>query len=366
MLNGRDVHRAKFAMPKALSIYMGAEAAERIGKEGWNADLFSLLLGASGGPKWFILGQLDRVLFGDFLQRSNAPLTTLGSSIGSWRHACLAMPDPVAALDRLERGYLLQRYATRPTSAEVSEVSSNIIRNVLGTDGAAHLAQHPRIKTHIVTARGRGPSGSATTAALATGMGAAAISNTLSRKLLPMHFQRVVFHSGEQPKSEFDLFDFNTQYCALRPHSVAPSLHASGAIPFILDGERDIPGAPAGQYWDGGIIDYHFDLAQYRGKGLILYPHFSAKIIPGWFDKFLPWRTASLNERANLVMLCPSPEFTADLPLGKIPDRTDFTKLDNDARIQYWETCVERSRALAEEFEALISGSDPLAGVTIL
>ena len=36
------------------------------------------LLGASGGPKWFILGHLDRLLFGDFLQRSEQPLSVLG------------------------------------------------------------------------------------------------------------------------------------------------------------------------------------------------------------------------------------------------------------------------------------------------
>jgi hypothetical protein len=71
---------------KALSVYLGREAAARISREGWSAQLFSLLLGASGGPKWFILGQLDRLLFGDFLQQRTQPLSVLGSSIGSWRH----------------------------------------------------------------------------------------------------------------------------------------------------------------------------------------------------------------------------------------------------------------------------------------
>ena len=109
---------------KALSVYLGREAARRIASEGWSADLFSLLLGASGGPKWLILGHLDRLLFGDFLARGKRPLSALGSSIGSWRHACLAMPDPVAAIDRLEQAYLAQHYATRPTPARVSAVSA--------------------------------------------------------------------------------------------------------------------------------------------------------------------------------------------------------------------------------------------------
>lgn len=353
-------------MGNALSICMGKAAAARIEKEGWSADHFSLLLGASGGPKWFVLGHLDRLLFGDFLQRSEKPLDILGSSIGSWRHACLAMQDPVRAIERLEQGYMNQRYNGRPTPQEVSEVSSAILAQVLGDEGATHLANHPRFRTHIVTARGRGPSAASSALPLATGMGAAAISNTVSRKLLHLHFQRVVFHSGNDPLQALDFFDFETQYCQLNDQNVAKSLHASGAIPFVLKGERNIPGAPLGQYWDGGIIDYHFDLNQYRGNGLVLYPHFSAKIIPGWFDKFLPWRASSLAGRENLVMLCPSESFTADLPMGKIPDRNDFTKFGEEERIAYWQICVERSRALAEEFSALLNGNNPLAGVTVM
>lgn len=68
---------------RALSVYLGREAARRIADQGWSADLFSLLLGASGGPKWLILGHLDRLLFGDFLAAGERPLSVLGSSIGS-------------------------------------------------------------------------------------------------------------------------------------------------------------------------------------------------------------------------------------------------------------------------------------------
>jgi Patatin-like phospholipase len=354
------VHRSR-----ALSVYLGRKAARRIGSEGWSADLFSLLLGASGGPKWFILGQLDRLLFGGFLQQRQRPLAVLGSSIGSWRHACLAMRDPVAAVDRLERGYLHQRYASKPTAAEVSAVSRDILEQVLGDTGAADLVEHPRIHSHIVTARGRGPAAASSTALLATGMGAAALGNAVSRHLLKPHFQRVVFHNNAAADPGLALNDFNTRYCTLRANNVAPVLHASGAIPFVLTGERDIPGAPPGQYWDGGIIDYHFDLGQYRGDGLILYPHFSASVVPGWFDKFLPWRRAAIDEIDNLVLLCPSAEFIADLPLGKIPDRSDFSTLGHEERVRYWEQCVVRSKALAEEFEQILDDSDPLRAATV-
>ncbi len=354
-------------MASALSIFAGREAARRIRESGWSAELFSLLLGASGGPKWFILGQLDRFLFGEFLQRSQQPLSALGSSIGSWRHACLIQDDPAAAVDRLEKAYLYQHYeSTRPTAQEISEVSRDILKGVLGTEGARQMVQHPRIKTHVVTARGRGPAASSSTPLLASGMGVAALGNAVSRRLLKLHFQRVVFHSGDAPNPGLHFEDFHTCFAPLSRDNVAPALHASGAIPFVLTGERDIPGAPPGQYWDGGIIDYHFDLDQYRGDGLILYPHFRPGIIPGWFDKFLPWREAAIHELDKLVLLCPSESFIADLPHGKIPDRNDFRKLQAEERIRYWEQCVQCSSALAEEFSARVDSiGDPLRGVTV-
>jgi len=351
---------------RALSIHLGREAARRIGREGWSADLFSLLLGASGGPKWFILAHLDRLLFADFLQRGERPLSALGSSIGSWRHMCLAMDNPAGAIDRLEHGYLHQHYASKPSAEEVSAVSRGILQDVLGETGAARLADHPRLRSHIVTARGRGPAAASSGTLLATGMGAAALGNTVSRRLLGPLFQRVVFHSGSRPDPGLALGDFDTRYCRLQENNVGAALHASGAIPFVLTGERDIPGGPPGQYWDGGIIDYHFDLSQYHGEGLILYPHFSARVIPGWFDKFLPWRQAAIHHIDKLVLLCPGEAFTRDLPLGKIPDRTDFGRLHHEERVRYWEQCVERSKALAEEFAELLQGSDPLRGVTLL
>ncbi len=356
-------------MAEALSVQMGREAADRIARDGFSPDLFSLLLGASGGAKWLILAHLDRFLFGDYLQRGTRPLSVIGSSIGSWRHACLAMPDPAAAIDILEDGYLNQRYSrAKPGPEEVSEVSSSILSHVLGDHGATHIVDHPRIQTHIVTARGRGPNASTSTALLASGLGAAALSNALNRRLLQWHFQRVVFHTGPTPLPNLSLHDFNTHYAQLDAGTLSRSLHASGSIPFVLTGERDIPGAPAGQYWDGGIVDYHFDLAQYRGGGLILYPHFSANVFPGWFDKFLSHRRARLaaiEGASKLVMLSPSERFIADLPFGKIPDRNDFRRLGEEERVRYWEHCVERGRALAEEFAALVDSGDPLAGVHV-
>ncbi|MEM1153272.1 MAG: patatin-like phospholipase family protein [Pseudomonadota bacterium] len=351
---------------RALSVYAGKLAANRIAERGWSAELFSLLVGASGGPKWFVLAHLDRLLFGDFLQNSNHRLTTIGSSIGAWRNTCLAMPDPIAAIDALQAGYLYQRFSSKPSAAEVSESSHRILLGVLGDQGANAIAQNQRIQTHIVTARGRGPAAASSKALLATGMGAAAIGNAISRGCLKHFFQRVVFHSSGKPQPQLLFHDFNTCFCTLEQSNVYAVLHASGAIPFVLTGERNITGAPAGQYWDGGIVDYHFDLSQYLGDGLILYPHFTASVVPGWFDKGLSWRRAELKQIEKLVLLCPSEEFVAQLPQGKIPDRSDFTRMGYEERVRYWESCIEESLALAEDMADLLQGKDPLAGVTVL
>ena len=327
-------------MAEALAVFLGAKAARRIAKDGWQAELFELLVGASGGAKWLILGHLDRELFGDFMPLSNRTL------------------DVLAAIQRLEDAYLRQRYSSAPDAAEISEVSRGMLAQLLGENGGMHIVNHPRIRSHIVTARGRGPAGATSRTLLATALGSAAFSNGVSRRLLRLYFQRVIFQSGLRPNAGLDLHDFQTHYVALSQRNVGAALHASGSIPFVLTGERDIDGAPPGQYWDGGIIDYHFDLEQFRGERLLLYPHFSARIVPGWFDKFLPWRATDPARFNKLVLLCPTREFIADLPQGKIPDRSE-------ERVKYWETCIERSRALAEEFSALLAQRDPLAGAVV-
>ena len=350
---------------RALDIYLGARARERIAAEGWQSAAIDLLLGASGGPKWLILGHLDRLLFGEFLRAPRAtPLRAVGSSVGSWRHACLAQDDPAAAIDRFEDIYVDWAYSERPGPQEISAASSAMLKHILGDAGAARVAHNPRLHSYIVTARGRGPAAASNPALLAAGLGTAALANAVHRALLPGLFQRVVFASEGAPV--LPLTDFAAEQVALSERTVAPALHASGSIPFVLAGERDIPGAPPGQYWDGGIIDYHFDPAQLAGDGLILYPHFRGDLTVGWFDKFLPWRRHARPQLEQLILLCPSARFLASLPGGKIPDRGDFTRLQPAERIAYWRVCIDRSRELADDFGAQLAASDPLRGTRSL
>lgn len=350
---------------RPLSIHLGRNAARRIADQGWSGRDISLLLGASGGPKWLILGQLDRLLFGGFLMhdRSNA-LQAVGSSIGSWRHACLAQNDPVAALDRFEDIYVNWDYSERPDIHEISAASVAMLDHIFGDSGASSLISHPLLHSYIVTARGRGLNSSLHRASLALGMGSAAIANALHRNLLASQFQRVIFTSAGAPA--LPLKDFNSAQITLQPDTVPRALHASGSIPFLLAGERDIPQAPSGHYWDGGIIDYHFDLKPLDRQPLILYPHFRSDLTTGWFDKFLPWRRQRSPVADNLILLCPSEDFIASLPDGKIPDRSDFTRMPAKERLRYWCICIERSRELADDFQRQLHSPDPLADTHLI
>jgi len=380
---------------QALELRVGALAAERLAAEGWHAELFHGLIGASGGPKWLILGQLDRALYRELLSKRDSSLVAVGSSIGSWRHAMLAQDDPIAAYDRFEEAYLAQHYSrAKPSIEEVTAVSDQLLQAALGPDGARAVANHPWMRNHIVTARGRGLTNATGGGGLALGLAVAALGNAISRRTLPLSFDRVVFShdssynstahtntvhktayhtphdisvSGACPVTSRLLAGFNTHYVALTEHNVARALKASGAIPYLFDGVTDVPGGPKGAYWDGGIIDYHFDLEALSEDKLWLYPHFGAGVTRGWFDKFLPWRAGRRPSVDQLIMLCPSRAFLDQLPFKKIPDRRDFGKMPEAERVRYWQHCVAESQRLADELAALVTGGgDPLDGACLL
>ena len=91
-----------------FQILAGPEAYATIQSEGFHPALFNTLIGASGGPKWFVLSRLDRVLSSQFFAGRSDPIACMGSSIGSWRHACYAQQQADAALARLEHCYIHQ------------------------------------------------------------------------------------------------------------------------------------------------------------------------------------------------------------------------------------------------------------------
>ena len=124
----------------ALTVYAGPTALRRLQREGLRADSFSTLVGASGGPKWFVLYGLDRYLFGEFFAGRQSPLVALGSSAGAWRLSCLGLADPVGGIERLATHYSGQRYSDSPSVAEISEEAAKLVDIVLGEQGAQEIA----------------------------------------------------------------------------------------------------------------------------------------------------------------------------------------------------------------------------------
>lgn len=118
---------------------------------------------------------------------------------------------------------------------------------------------------------------------------------------------------------------------------------------------KNIANAPEGAYRDGGLIDYHIDLP-FKSKGIVLYPHFTDSITPGWFDKMFKSRKANPENQARTLLLSPSQEYLQSLPLGRLPDRKDFVMkgLEPAKRIQLWKQSVAESQRLGDEFLELV------------
>ena len=330
-----------------LRLLAGPEAMERIRRDGLHEDLFDVVAGASGGAKWLGLTRLDQALFGRWFRSRTRPLHMVGSSIGTWRFACLSQPDPVAACKRFEDIYL--DYAVEPpvTSAELTAHCRQFLDVIFGTDGVAHMVDHPFMRQSILAVRGRGPVRPGSRLGLGAGLVAAGLANSLNRRGVGLFFQRTIIHDRRDPPPFDCSGDFPSQRVALTVGNAVAALLASSAVPFVFDGVAALEGALPGLYLDGGILDYHLDL-RFTVPGLVLYPHFSDRIVPGWFDKALRWRRAQAANLSRTLLICPSPAFTAGLPHGKIPDRGDFKRMPTAARQRYWRQAVAETDRLAD------------------
>ena len=327
---------------------------QQIQSNGLQAEQFKVLAGASGGPKWFVLYGLDRYLFGEFFANRSDGLATLGSSAGAWRLACLATAEPVASIDRLASLYSNEQYSSQPSAEEVTSKARVMLRRVLGPNGGRQLVENDKIKTHIIADRCRGFLSVDSQLLLGAGLALAAVSNLISRRALKIYFERVVFNNHAHACELTSLTDIKTLDIKLTEQNVYDALLASGSIPFALEGVRDVEGGPNGLYVDGGITDYHFDVPFHSNDGLVLYPHFYPRVVPGWFDKHLKWRKVVSRYYDNVLLVVPSEDFVAGLPFGKIPDRQDFRKLDYQQRVESWQKVLQESHRLADEFSRLV------------
>jgi hypothetical protein len=353
----------------ALRIYAGPKARRHIERHGLGPGDVGVVPGAAGGPKGLVLGPLDRFIFGEWLAATNQPVHLVGASIGAWRMATACLDAPIPAFERLERDYIAQDYElppgrTRPTAEHVSERFGENLKAFYG-GRIAQVLGHPRYRLHIVTSRGRHVLGREHGLRTPVGYLGAFLTNTVHRRAMGAWLERVVFSSAGEGTTPlpFSTGDYRTRQVPLSESNFNAALQASCSIPFVLKAIHDIPGAPPGAYWDGGITDYHLHLNYNAGHapGLVLYPHFQKSVVPGWLDKSLKWRHGATHFLDNTVVLAPDPEWVRKLPGAKLPDRTDFTRFGTDlkGRMAAWQAAAGASRQLADEFQQWLARPDP-------
>jgi hypothetical protein len=345
-----------------LELRAGPGAAQHIRANGIAPGDIACIPAAAGGPKGLALIPTDKLLYREWL-RDAAPIELVGASVGAWRMAALAQPDPVAALERLQDTYVRdQNYDRKPTPDDVAQACRRLARSVL--DGA-EIRVRPGVSLTIVTSRARGAlAGSESKLAWSR----AGLSNTISRARLATHLERVMFTSGTTFLSRpFD--EFGSQVVALDARNTEDALVASGTIPIVCAPVRGIAGAPPGNYWDGALVDYHLQLPYERltrsgaRRRIVLYPHFNDYVTPGWLDKHLPWRRKARSHPwlDDVLLAAPSQAFLATLPNGKLPDRKDFYRYGQDhaARIRDWERAIGECERFAEAVLTWLKRPDP-------
>ncbi|MGI9236587.1 MAG: patatin-like phospholipase family protein [Woeseiaceae bacterium] len=343
-----------------MTFRAGAGALRSIRNDGFDISSVGTIAGASGGAKWLVLSHLDRAILGNLAPTMNSPVHLIGSSIGSWRFACYGQQNPVAAIERLEEAYLEQTYTDRPDIHEITAKSREILQYVLGDTGVDEILSNALFRTHVMAVRSRHLAATENRGLLAATLLTAAGLNAISRKSLGLFFERALFFDKRDVPPFFDLVGFPIQRVELSAANLADAVVATGSIPLVLSGVRDIAGATPGVYRDGGVIDYHLDLPHSARERITLFPHFYERIVPGWFDKKLKWRRPNPGNVDRTILISPSADFVAKLPNAKIPDRSDFTRYSPAERARAWRSCVAACERLADEFNEVLA-TDQLA-----
>jgi hypothetical protein len=348
---------------KSLDIHAGPRARAWLRERGLKPRDVRVVPGAAGGPKALVLTALDRLLLARWLPQGGHTVHLIGASVGAWRMGLACLSNNGEAFDRWAHDYVTQDYPHAPGRPPSPSAVSGIFSDRLCDHFAgreAEVLEHPHYRVHVITSRGRhilqrdGARGSRLTTPL--GYLGAAVTNAANRRAMGAWLERVVF-SDVRDALPFPLDDFRTVHAPLREDNLRASILASCTVPFWLESVRDIPGGPRGAYWDGGITDYHLHLRYAAmADGLVLYPHFQARVIPGWLDKSLKHRHRASAWLDNLVLLSPSREWIDALPARKLPDRGDFRAYgqDHQARKAAWQRAVDEGQRLADETAALL------------
>lgn len=356
---------------KALTFHAGPQAMARIAESGLRARDIAIVPAAAGGPKGLIFQALDSWMFGEWLPTAPRERTLIGASIGAWRMAAACQKDPARAFSRLGELYAGQRYTSlKPSQQDIDDVVQPLLAELV-RGHEDDIVNHPHHRLHLLAARGlRSLAAPGHRYAELRGFASAALHNAGSRAWLGRLMERVIIGDVRSEMSWLrERFDgFTTHFTALTRANLASGLLASGTLPLLMKPVTGIAGAPEGSYWDGGLIDYHLALPYSRAAeegDLVLYPHFTRHIVPGWLDKGFPWRRAARGPNRgwldNMLLVAPSDAFLRTLPNGKLPDRNDFRfyGLNHDERVRVWQRAIGEGERLRDELADFAARPDP-------
>lgn len=344
----------------SIRIKAGRKTYELIRDGGFSLDQVSTFFAPAAGPRWLVATGFDLTLLkAGFLGRKR-PIQLIGSSSGAWRFAAWLQPEAEKSYRKLMDAYIRMSFSREDSARTVMDKLIDVVNAYLEDDALPFALASKQYRLAVVTARSRHLVASETIWIQSSGLLLCFLLNALSRSRLSSFLERVVFFSGPtRPRFSFHR-SFHGSFVPLNQANFKQAVLASGAVPLAVAGIRDIYGAPRGIYRDGGLVDYHqaHDFAE-RDDEVTLFFHYQGRIIPGWFDKRLTYRSTPADVLDHTLLVFLSDEFVERLPFGKIPDRDDFRTFadDPERRVRYWQETVRLSESLGEQFlELLESG----------
>lgn len=365
-----NVHGIKFRLQafqpgingfmSSLRYRAGKKAYEIIRREGLDFDRIGTFVGPAVGPRWLTASGFDLALLDAGVLGRSKPVLLAGSSAGAWRFAAWLQPEPIKSYKNLVENYSSIVYRRGDGPSEILESIKQVLNEYIEDDAIPFALTNKKYRLSVATARGKTLAGSEVHWIQKIGLYSAFLCNAINRNLLHRFFERVVFYYSPLPPKFCLNKDFRGRAIPLSPINFKNAVLASGAIPLVVAGVRDIYGAPNGVYRDGGIFDYHLNQDySIKENDIVLLFHHQEKLIPGWLDKRLKKRRPPENYLDHVLMVHPSPEFIQRLPGGKVPDRDDFTSFMDDpgTRIRNWQKAVSMCSHFGEEFlETVKSG----------
>ncbi|HBH87325.1 MAG TPA: hypothetical protein DDY17_06980 [Syntrophaceae bacterium] len=341
----------------SIRIKAGRKALEIIRDGGFQFDRITTYFGPATGPRWLIASGFDLTLLQHGILGCTKAVHLVGASAGAWRLSAWLQPEPEDSYRNLMESYIGTIYKRGDTPQVVLESLKKIVNSYIEDDALPFALANKKYRLTIITARAKNLVASELKWVQQVGLGICFLFNAVNRSYIHDFAERVVFYNGPMPPHFCLVPGFQGRYIRLNPINFKYALMASGAIPLVVAGIKNIYGAPNGIYRDGGLIDYHLTHNySHTGEDIILFFNHQERIIPGWLDKKLSYRRPNAGVLDNVLMIHPSDAFVDRLPGRKIPDRDDFALFIDDpaTRMRNWREAVRQAEPLGEEFLELV------------